>query len=135
MKNIFFRLLVAAALTLAALALSSSAHGQQADEDATPTTAGRQAKTPQSPVRAQIQSPDSTAHPSAADQTQDELVFTGRIAEENRALVLKDLVTKLTYQLDDQPRARKFMGRQVKIRGKLEMNSNTIQISRIEPVS
>jgi len=33
MKDILFRLLVAAALTLAALALSSSAHGQQADED------------------------------------------------------------------------------------------------------
>jgi hypothetical protein len=32
MKNILFRLLVAAALTLAALAFSSSAHGQQADE-------------------------------------------------------------------------------------------------------
>ena len=29
MKDIFFRLLVAAALTLAAFALSSSAHGQQ----------------------------------------------------------------------------------------------------------
>ena len=36
MKDILFRLLVAAALTLAAFALSSSAHGQQADEDATP---------------------------------------------------------------------------------------------------
>jgi hypothetical protein len=36
MKNILFRLMVAAALTLAAVALSSSAHGQQADLDATP---------------------------------------------------------------------------------------------------
>jgi hypothetical protein len=52
MKDIFFRLLVAAALTLAAFALSSSAHGQQADEDATPTNG-----TP--PGRAQ-QSPDSS---------------------------------------------------------------------------
>jgi hypothetical protein len=32
MKDILFRLLVAAALTLAALALSSSAHGQQVDK-------------------------------------------------------------------------------------------------------
>jgi hypothetical protein len=32
MKNILFRLLAAAALTLAALALSSSAHGQEVDE-------------------------------------------------------------------------------------------------------
>jgi hypothetical protein len=40
MKNILFRLLVAAALTLAAVALSPSAHGQQADEDTTPTNLG-----------------------------------------------------------------------------------------------
>jgi hypothetical protein len=68
MKNILFRLLVAAALTLAALALSSSAHGQRADEDTTPTTSGPQAKTLQSPVRRQIQSPPSNAHPSNGDQ-------------------------------------------------------------------
>ena len=37
MKDILFRLLMAAALTLAAFALSSSAHGQQGDEDAIPT--------------------------------------------------------------------------------------------------
>jgi len=37
MKDILFRLLVAAALTLAALALSSSAYGQQANEFTTPT--------------------------------------------------------------------------------------------------
>lgn len=46
MKNILFRLMVAAALTLAALTLSSSAHGQQADEDATPAASGSQAETP-----------------------------------------------------------------------------------------
>jgi len=43
MKDILFRLLVAAALTLAAVALSQSAHGQQADEDARPTNASPQA--------------------------------------------------------------------------------------------
>ena len=132
MKNILFRLLVAAALTLAALALSSSTHGQQTDEDASPTNSGPQGKTPQAAVRPDMQSPASNAQPSAGDQTQDELAFTGRIQEEKGVLVLKDRVSKLTYQLDDQPRARKFIGRQVRVTGKLEMNSNTIQISRIE---
>lgn len=80
MKNILFRLMVAAALTLAALTLSSSAHGQQADEDATPTASGFASGNPR------------------------------------------------------HFRARKFMGRQVKITAKLEMKSNTIQISRIELV-
>jgi len=65
MKNILFRLLVAAALTLAALALSSSTNGQQANEDATPTPSRSQGKTPQSPVRPDIQSPASNARSSA----------------------------------------------------------------------
>lgn len=48
MKDILFRLLVAAALTLAAVALSPSAHGQQADEDATPTNLSPQKRAQQS---------------------------------------------------------------------------------------
>ena len=68
MKNILFRLLVAAALTLAALALSSSTHGQQADEDAGPTNSRPQGKTPQAEVRPDMQSHASNAHPSAGDQ-------------------------------------------------------------------
>jgi len=106
MTDIFFRLLVAAALTLAALALSSSAHGQQ--------------------------SVPSSAQTSPGDRTQDELAFTGRIEPEKGALVLKDPITQLSYQLDDQPRARKYVGKQVKIKGKLEMKSNTIQINSID---
>ena|SRR5215469_15154393 len=132
MKDILFRLLVAAALTLAAFALSSPAHGQQADEHSSPSNSKAQDHASESPARSTPQSPAPTAASSSADQTQDELAFTGRIEEEKGTLVLKDPVTKLTYQLDDQPRARKFMARQVRVIGKLEMRSNTIQISRIE---
>ena len=132
MKNILFRLLVAAALTLAAFALASPAHGQQADEDSTPSNSKPQARDQQSPARSTTQSPPASAAPSSGDRTQDELVFTGRVKEERGTLVLKDPVTKLTYQLDDQSRARKFLGKQVKVVGKLEMNSNTIQVSLIE---
>jgi hypothetical protein len=63
MKNILFRLLVAAALTLAALALSSSTHGQQADEDATLANSNPQGKTPPAAVRPDMQSPASNVHP------------------------------------------------------------------------
>lgn len=132
MKDILFRLLVAAALTLAAFALSSSAHGQQADEDATPTNSGPQGKAQQTSPSSETLTPSSSARSSPADQTQDELAFTGRIEEEKRILILKDPITRLSYQLDDQPRAKKFNGKQVKVRGKLDMKSNTIQVSNIE---
>lgn len=126
MKNILFRLLVAAALTLAAFALSSPAHGQEADEDSTPTDSKPQARDPKSPT--------TGAAPSSGDQTQDELAFTGRIEQEKGNLVLRDPVTRLTYQLDDQMKARKFIAKQVRVIGKLEMKSNTIQVSRIERI-
>ena len=68
MKDIFFRLLVAAALTLAALALSSSTHGQQADEDATPTNSRSQGRTQQSsPSSSETQSVPSSAQTSPGD--------------------------------------------------------------------
>jgi len=69
---------------------------------------------------------------SPSDQTQDELAFTGRIEQEKGSLLLKDPVTKLNYQLDDQGRAKKFIGKEVKVRGKLDMKSNTIQVSSIQ---
>jgi hypothetical protein len=134
MKDILFRLLVAAALTLAALALSPSAHGQQADEDATPTNLSPQERAQQSLPPSETQSPDSRAPSSPSDQTQDELAFTGRIEQERGSLSLKDPVAKLSYKLDYQARAKKFIGKHVKVRGKLEMKSNTIQVSSIELV-
>jgi hypothetical protein len=134
MRIFLFRLLVAAALTLAAFALSEPAHGQQADEDSTPTNSKPQGRAPRTPAPSTPQSAASSAAPSSGDQTQDELAFTGHIEQEKGTLVLKDPVTKLTYQLDDQPRARKFIARQVKVIGKLQMKSNTIQVSRIERI-
>lgn len=132
MKDILFRLLVAAALTLAALALSSPTHGQQTNEDTIPTNSRPQEHAQQPSPSSKAQRLSSRTQSSPGDQTQDELVFTGRIEPEKGALVLKDPITQLSYQLDDQTRARKFIGKQVKIKGKLEMMSNTIQINSIE---
>jgi hypothetical protein len=132
MKDILFRLLVAAALTLAALALSSWAHGQQAYEDTASTNLRPQGHTQSSASSSETQSVPSNAQTSPTDQTQDELAFTGHIEPEKGALVLKDPITQLSYQLDDQTRARKYVGKQVKIKGKLDLKSNTIQINSID---
>jgi hypothetical protein len=49
--------------------------------------------------------------------------------------VLKDPMTKMSYQLDDQEKAARYVGKQVKVTGKLDMSSNTIQVESIEPIS
>ena len=142
MRDFLTRLLLALALTLLAFALSSSAHAQQADEDpapATPEQHKRQAS-PQSPNAQQPQNapeqPDQSKGPagSADDETQDALAFTGRVIEERGALVLHDPVTKMSYQLDDPLKARLYVGKQVKIVGKLDMKKNTIEIDTVELV-
>ncbi len=135
MKNFLVRILLAAAVTLVSFALSSSAHAQQADEDRAPA-APHQAQPPATPQSPQPQQKDAAAAASSGDtQTQDALAFTGRVMKEQGQLVLKDPITKMSYQLDDQAKVKPFVGKQVKVTGKLEMKSNTIHIEGIEPLS
>jgi hypothetical protein len=68
-------------------------------------------------------------------QTQDALAFTGRVIKENGQVKLMDPVTKVNYQLDNQSKAKQFVGRRVKVIGTLGLNSNTIFLHRIEPLS
>ncbi len=131
MKNFLIRILLAASITLVAFALASSARAQQADDDPAPATPH------QSQPSAAPQSPQEHPAPATSGdaQTQEALAFTGRVAKEQGELVLKDPVTKMNYQLDDQAKAKPYLGKQVKIIGKLEMKSNTIHIESIEPLS
>jgi hypothetical protein len=131
MKNFLVRILLAAAVTLVAFALSSSAHAQKPDEDRAPATP-RQAQSPATPQSPQQN--DASAPTSGDAQPQEALAFTGRVMKEQGQLVLKDPVTKMSYQLDDQAKAKPFVGKQVKVTGKLEMKSNTIHIEGIEPL-
>jgi len=133
MKNFLLRMLLAAAVTLLAFAFSSPAQAQQADEDRASSAAPRQAQSPDSPQSPQQH--DASAVPPGDSQTQEVLAFTGRVMKEQGQFVLKDPVTKMSYQLDAQARAKPYAGKHVKITGKLEMNSNTIHIAGIEPLS
>jgi len=133
-KNLLIRFMLAAALTLVAFARVSSAQAQQADEDRAPATPRQQqpAET-KSPGQPQVPAPSGYANTNDA-QTRQALAFTGRIANEKGKLVLKDPVTKMSYQLNDQSKAKPYVGKQVKVVGKLEMKSNTIHIDTIEPI-
>ena len=131
MKNFLIRILLAAALTLVTLGLASSAQAQQADEDPVPASPQQQPATaPKSPQQQQSSAPSSDD-----DQTQQALAFTGRVTSEQGRLVLNDPVTKMSYQLDDQTKVKPYVGKQVKVIGKLEMKSNTIHVDSIEPAS
>jgi lipopolysaccharide export system protein LptA len=108
------------------IVLGSSANAQDQQSSQAP------AATPE-----QQQQPNETqSNETQSDmKSQDAKSFTGRVAKEKGKLVLKDPVTKMSYQLDDQDKAATYVGKQVKVTGKLDMNSNTIQVESIEPLS
>ena len=73
--------------------------------------------------------------PASGEATVHEAkTFSGNIVKENGGLVLKDPVTKVSYKLSNQPKAKQYVGKQVKVTGKLDTNSNTIQVEVIEPL-
>ena len=108
MKKFLLRFAFAAILTLAAVVGGWSARGQQQDEGQIPA--------------------------SGEATTQEDKSFSGNIVRENGKLVLKDPVTKVVYKLDDPAKAKQYVGKRVKVTGKLEMNSNTIRVESIEVV-
>jgi len=131
MKNFSVRILLAPAITFLVFVLASAAQAQQADEDPAPATPRQQPSTP----KPQAQQNREAQQPSPNVETQEALAFTGHVVQEQDQLVLKDPVTKMSYNLDDQSKARPYLGKQVKVIGKLEMKSNTIHIDSIEPIS
>ena len=132
MRRFLVRLLIAVAMTLVAFALASSARAQQADEDPSPTAPRQQ---PPAPAQRPTQPNNTQAATSSDPRTEDALAFTGRVVKKNGQIVLNDPVTKISYQLDDPLKAKKYTGRRVKVIGKLDLSSNTIHIDSIEPLS
>ena len=131
MKKFLLHFSLATAVTLLTLALGPSLHAQQADQDPAPA-APQQAD----PAAAQQQQQNEAQMPTSGDTaTHEAQAFSGRIVKEKGELVLKDPVSKISYKLDDPAKAKQYVGKQVKVTGKLNMNNNTIQVDGIEPLS
>ena len=82
------------------------------------------------------QSPTQQTDPQTQGQMQQATkIFVGTISKEGENCVLKDTATNVTYQLDDQAKAKKYLGKDVKVTGSFDANSNTIHVEMIEPAS
>jgi len=131
MKKFLLHLSLATAVTLLAVALGPSLHAQQTSQDPA-ATAPQQSDT----ATPQQQQQNEAQMPASGDTTtQDAQAFRGRIVKENGHLVLKDPVSKVSYKLDDPSKVKPYVGKEVKVIGKLDMDSNTIQVDSIEIVS
>jgi hypothetical protein len=79
------------------------------------------------------QNPDTTtAQPQpevdTAMQRRSAQSFEGKITRSGEKLVLRENASKIAYQLDDQEKARKFEGRDVKVMGTVEAPNNMLHI-------
>lgn len=104
---------------------------QMSAQDTTPAPApAAQDSTPaQTPTAQQDQpaSGSSMDQPMAATKS-----FTGTIEKDGDKLVLKDATSNVTYQLDDQTKAKKFVGKSVQVMGSLDTTGSTIHVSDIK---
>jgi flagellar basal body-associated protein FliL len=97
-----------------AVALSTVSFAQQQDQSA-----------PQQPSQTQP-STDASSQASSSLQAQP---ITGTVVKEGDKYVLQS--SGMSYQLDDQEKAKKFEGQQVKVNGDLDKSTKTIHVSDI----
>jgi len=76
-----------------------------------------------------IQEPTQAQQPDQLTQT-----YSGTIVKLDDQFILEDMAGNMTYHLDDQAKAKKYEGKKVRVTGTLDTQSNTIQISEIEPM-
>ena len=131
MRDFLIRLLFALAAVVAGLVAVSVPQAPPPDRDST-FAAARQQPPESAQYSTQARKPEA---PSSGDaQTQDALTFAGRVVKEKGRVLLKDPVTKMNYQLGDPWKALPYVGKMVRVTGKLNLDSNEIHIDSIEPL-
>ena len=123
MKN---NLSMLATLALAA-ALVPAAFAQQ-DQSTQPSSNQTQSQ----PGSDQPQS-QTTPAPGASADTQTHNSFSGTVVKVGKHYVLK--TDKMTYQLDDETKAKQFEGKQVNVSGTLDKSTSMIRVTDIQPAS
>ena len=113
MKNFLVRIAAVLVFTAGMIALNAQANQENAQADSQAGAAQQQNNM----------------------QAQDSKPFSGTIVKEKGKLVLKDSEANVSYQLDDQEKAKPFVGKQVKVMGKLDVETNLIHVENIEAAS
>ena len=96
------------------------------------------AASPSSAAPVQSQSPSAAPQGSAAPSSDNSAAagqtsFSGTVVKVGKHYVLK--TDTITYQLDDQTKARQFEGKQVTVNGTLDKSTSMIRVTDIQPAS
>ena len=123
------------ALAMALCAVSFAQQDQSAQPSAQQPSSGMQngQQTSTDQQSAQPSSPSQSPDSSSAMQNSQGTAFTGTVVKAAGKYVLK--TSGMNYQLDDQDKAKQFVGQQVKVNGTLDSSTSMIHISDISPLS
>jgi uncharacterized protein YdeI (BOF family) len=116
--------LITVLATMALAVMLSAVSFAQQDQSTSPSA---QPTAPQSGQQPSSPSPDSSASMQQASS------FTGTVVKASGKYVLK--TSDANYRLDDQEKAKQFVGKQVKVSGSLDSGTGTIHVSDITPAS
>ena len=133
------KLMTVMATMALAMALSAAGFAQQ-DQSAQPSAQQPSSDTQNAQQPTADQQGSSSTQPSSPSQdssssmqTSQSSAFTGTVVKAGGKYVLK--TSDMNYQLDDQHKAKQFVGQQVKVSGSLDTNTSTIHVSDISPAS
>ena len=134
----FMVAMATAALAMTLSAMSFAQQDQSAPSNSQPTSDmqnGRQTSPEQQGTQPSSQSPDSSSSMQNGQGMQNAAgsSFTGTVVKAGGKYVLK--TADANYQLDDQDKAKQFVGQQVKINGNLDSSTSMIHIADISPIS
>jgi hypothetical protein len=147
-RGIFLVTLALAVVTLASAALAQSAQKQEypkalagtelvawtQDQKAEPMPSTQTTPPPQQQPDQQAPSAPVNGQQDDAHKTPAAQAFSGTIMKSGDTYVLKT-ADNMTYQLDDQSRAKQFEGKQVQVTGSLDSTNNTIKVQDIKAAS
>ena len=71
--------------------------------------------------------------PGNSTDTQAQTSFSGTVVKVQKHYALK--TGSMTYQLDDQAKAKQFAGKQVTVNGTLDKSTSIIRVTDIQPAS
>jgi len=78
--------------------------------------------------------PDATQQQPADAQSRSAQSLEGKITKAGDKLVLQDSSSQAAYHLDDQDKAKRFKGQNVKVTATMDPNTNTLHVVDIAPL-
>jgi Protein of unknown function (DUF5818) len=89
----------------------------------------------QAPASPQPDAMPQQQQTDATNSQQSAHSFEGKIAKVSGQFVLQEDSTQAAYKLDDQDKAQRFAGKDVRIMATVDASSNTLHVIDIIPVS